>query len=141
MRRFSQRSSLVTLSEINITPLLDLAFVLLIIFIITTPLLEQSIDIKLPQGGQPSKSLSKSDVRTVEITMTGFYSLNGQRMSVDQIEAALVRDHTSNPNIVVRIRADEMGRNKDTYAVIDRLLRNGITRFSLGTEPLPSKRK
>ena len=40
MRRFSQRSYLVTLSEINITPLLDLAFVLLIIFVITTPLLE-----------------------------------------------------------------------------------------------------
>ena len=39
MRRFSQRSYLVTLSEINITPLLDLAFVLLIIFVITTPLL------------------------------------------------------------------------------------------------------
>jgi len=40
MRRFSQRSYLVTLSEINITPLLDLAFVLLIIFVITTPLPE-----------------------------------------------------------------------------------------------------
>ena len=43
MRRFSQRNSLVTLSEINITPLLDLAFVLLIIFVITTPLLEQGL--------------------------------------------------------------------------------------------------
>ena len=56
MRRFSQRSYLVTLSEINITPLLDLAFVLLIIFVITTPLLEQSIDLKLPRGGQPDKA-------------------------------------------------------------------------------------
>ena len=43
MRRFSQRSALVTLSEINITPLLDLAFVLLVIFIITTPLLEHRL--------------------------------------------------------------------------------------------------
>ena len=56
MRRFSQRSQLVTLSEINITPLLDLAFVLLIIFVITTPLLEQSINLKLPRGGQPEKT-------------------------------------------------------------------------------------
>ena len=40
MRRYSQRNSLTTLSEINVTPLLDLAFVLLIIFMITTPLLE-----------------------------------------------------------------------------------------------------
>ena len=57
MRRFSQRSHLVTLSEINITPLLDLAFVLLIIFIITTPLLEQSINLRLPKGGTPIKKL------------------------------------------------------------------------------------
>ena len=42
MRRFSQRNSLVTLNEINVTPLLDLAFVLLIIFIITTPALEDA---------------------------------------------------------------------------------------------------
>ena len=48
--RFSQRNSLVTLSEINITPLLDLAFVLLIIFVITRPLLEQHIDLKLPEN-------------------------------------------------------------------------------------------
>ena len=53
MRRFSQRNSLVTLSDINITPLLDLAFVLLIIFVITTPLLEQGMDISLPQGDNP----------------------------------------------------------------------------------------
>ncbi|HEX3856841.1 MAG TPA: biopolymer transporter ExbD, partial [Verrucomicrobiae bacterium] len=72
MRRFSQRSQMVTLSEINITPLLDLAFVLLIIFVITTPLLEQSIDLKLPRGGQPEKNLNKSDIRTVEISNTGY---------------------------------------------------------------------
>ena len=56
MRRFSQRNSLVTLSDINITPLLDLAFVLLIIFIITTPLLEQGLNLKLPQGGRADET-------------------------------------------------------------------------------------
>ena len=71
MRRFSQRSSLVTLSEINITPLLDLAFVLLIIFVITTPLLEQSINLKLPRGGQPDQRIEKRNVRTVEVSVTG----------------------------------------------------------------------
>ncbi|HVV72127.1 MAG TPA: biopolymer transporter ExbD, partial [Verrucomicrobiae bacterium] len=71
MRRFSQRSSLVTLSEINITPLLDLAFVLLIIFVITTPLLDQGIQLKLPQGGEPDPKIEKSDIRTVEISSDG----------------------------------------------------------------------
>ncbi len=135
MRRFSQRSALVTLSEINITPLLDLAFVLLIIFVITTPLLEQSISLKLPPGGKPDKQIEKRDIRTVEISPQGVYSLNRQRMSLEQIEASLVRDFKANPNLVVYIRADEMGRNKDLYAVIDRCQRNGITRYSLRTEP------
>lgn len=135
MRRFSQRSALVTLSEINITPLLDLAFVLLIIFVITTPLLEQSISLKLPQGGKPDKMLDKRDIYTVEISPQGVYSLNRQRMSLDQLEANLKKDYAANPNMVVYIRADEMGRNKDLYAIIDRCQRNGITRYSLRTEP------
>lgn len=139
MRRFSQRSALVTLSEINITPLLDLAFVLLIIFVITTPLLEQSIDLKLPQGGKPDVQITKNDIRTVEISPQGFYSLDRQRMSLDQIETILLRDHRANPNLVVYIRADENGRNKYLYAVIDRCQRNGITRYSLRTEPPPTK--
>ena len=139
MRRFSQRSALVTLSEINITPLLDLAFVLLIIFVITTPLLTQSIDRKLPQGGNPDKPIVKDDIRTVEITPQGVYLLNRKQMPLDQLEYQLKPDHGANPNLVVYIRGDEMGRNKDLYALIDRCQRNGITRYSLRTEPPPKK--
>ncbi len=135
MRRFSQRSALVTLSEINITPLLDLAFVLLIIFVITTPLLEQSINIKLPQGGRPDRPIDPHDRRTVEITQNGLYFLDKRRLSLDQVETQLVNDAKANPNLVVYIRADEMGRNKDTYALIERCQKNGITRYSLRTEP------
>ncbi len=136
MRRFSQRSALVTLSEINITPLLDLAFVLLIIFVITTPLLEQSINLKLPKGGQPDKTIDKKDIRTVEISPQGAYRLDKMPMSLAQLEAELVKDFRADPNLVIYIRADEMGRNKDLYAVIDRCQSHGITRYSLRTEPL-----
>ena len=135
MRRFSQRSHLVTLSEINITPLLDLAFVLLIIFVIITPALEQSMDLRLPPGGKPDKPINKEDIRTVEISTTGVYTLDRRRMSLDDVERTLVASNRANPNTVVYIRADENGRNKDLYAVIDRCQRNGITRFSLRTEP------
>jgi len=134
MRRFSQRSSLVTLSEINITPLLDLAFVLLIIFVITTPLLDQSINIKLPTGGRPDRQVDPQDKRTVEITQKGAYYFDKRPMSLDQVEAELKKDYRMNPNLIVCICADEMGRNKDTYAVIDRCLRNGIYKYSLRTE-------
>ena len=135
MRRFSQRSSLVTLSEINITPLLDLAFVLLIIFVITTPLLEQGIPLQLPDGkGRPDK-LERGDIRTVEISPQGIYWLNKRSNSLDQIEAQLRREFQTNPNLLVYIRADENGPYKHVAAILDRCERNGITRFSLRTEP------
>ena len=135
MRRFSQRSSLVTLSEINITPLLDLAFVLLIIFVITTPLLEQGLSLKLPTGGKPDRPIDRRDVRTVEVSPQGVLMLERQRLSIDQVETALVRDFRANPNLVVYLRADVNSRWKDVEAVIDRCQRNGITRLSPRTEP------
>ena len=55
MRRFSQRQGLQTLSEINVTPMLDLCFVLLVIFMITTPLLESNNDLALPSGNSTSR--------------------------------------------------------------------------------------
>src|SRR3979409_1700898 len=109
MRRFSQRSALVTLSEINITPLLDLAFVLLIIFVITTPLLEQSIPLTLPQGGVPDRPRDKRDVRTVEIDRNGGFYYNRNPMSLKDIEANLAKDAQLNRNLVVDIRADGKG--------------------------------
>ncbi len=135
MRRFSQRSALVTLSEINITPLLDLAFVLLIIFVITTPLLEQSMNLKLPPGGGPDPKRDPKDVRTVEISAQGAYKLNRQSMSLSVLTKNLAMDARANPNLVVFIRADENGRNKDTYAVIDFCQKNGIKQFSFRTQP------
>ncbi len=136
MRRFSQRSSLVTLSEINITPLLDLAFVLLIIFVITTPLLEQSINLHLPKGGAPDPKIDKRDIRTVEISPQGAYKLDKMPMSLGQLENVLVSDFNRNKNIVVYIRADKKSPLEYFAAVTDACQRHGISRFSLRTEPL-----
>jgi biopolymer transport protein ExbD len=137
LRRFSQRSGLVTLSEINITPLLDLAFVLLIIFVITTPLLEKGLDLKLPSAnGQPQKEIRKEDIKTVEITPQGTYSMNKQVINLAQVENELVHDFQRNPNLVVYIRADENSRTKDVAALIDRCQARGITRYSLRTQPI-----
>jgi biopolymer transport protein ExbD len=136
MRRFSQRSNLVTLSEINITPLLDLAFVLLIIFVITTPLLEQSINLKLPKGiGQPDKFVNKRDIHTVEISVTGVYALDRQRMGLEPLIGRLAGEFRSNPNLIVYIRADQDGPYRNVAALIDGCQRGGITRYSLRTEP------
>jgi biopolymer transport protein ExbD len=133
MRRFSQRSHLVTLSEINITPLLDLAFVLLIIFVITTPLLEQGLALKLPKGGKPDQPLRKEDFRTVEIG-PGYYLLGGRRMALPQVDAELVRELRANPNLVVFIRADKSTPWDAVFQLQD-LCANRSIKVSLRSEP------
>jgi biopolymer transport protein ExbD len=135
MRRFSQRNSLVTLSEINITPLLDLAFVLLIIFIITTPLLEQSLPVTLSKGGAADEKFDVSNVKTVEIAANGVFALDRTRMTPDQIERRLVETLRRNPNMVVAIRADKRAPTEHLMDIINRCHRNRITRFSFRTEP------
>ncbi len=137
MRRFSQRSHLVTLSDINITPLLDLAFVLLIIFVITTPLLEKSIELKLPHGGTTEQKLNKSDIRTVEISNTGVYALDKRKMQLPQIISQLAGESRSNPNLVVYIRADKECRYDLVAQILDGCQKYGITRYSLRTDPTP----
>jgi len=139
MRRFSQRSSLVTLSEINITPLLDLAFVLLIIFVITTPLLEQSLELKLPPGGRPDRPVNERDFHTVEINSKGVYVFDGSQMALAQIEKAVLADARANPNFVLRIRADRATPFDHVFQVTDMCANNGI-KVSFRSEPRESKR-
>jgi len=140
MRRISQRSGLVTLSEINITPLMDLAFVLLIIFVITTPLLEQGLSLQLPQGGTPDRPLEKNDIQTVEVSPQGVYMLGRTVTSLDDIERRLVYAFRTNPDLLVYIRADGEGAFKHVAAILDRCERNGISRVSLRTETPEGRR-
>ncbi len=136
MRRFSQRNSLVTLADINITPLLDLAFVLLIIFIITTPLLEQGLSLRLPQGGRADpRKLDPRDIRTVDVSQQGSYKFQNQLQTPAQIAAKLRTEQTHNPNLIVYIRADQNGPYKFVAAMLNRLEQAGVVNVSLRTEP------
>jgi biopolymer transport protein ExbD len=139
MRRFSQRNSLVTLSDINITPLLDLAFVLLIIFVITTPLLEQSLEVKLPKGGRPDRPVNERDFRTVEISPKGYYVFDGKPMALAQIEQVLVNEGRANPNLVLRIRADRTTPFDHVFQIQDMCANHNI-KISLRSEPRENKR-
>jgi biopolymer transport protein ExbD len=141
MRRFSQRNSLVTLSEINITPLLDLAFVLLIIFVITRPLLEQNIDLQLPKnmGAADARSIDRRNIRLVEITADGDYLYQGRRVAFRQLEENLAATFRQNPKLIVDIRADKRTPWDFVIAVFDACLRHGITQFSAKTAPAEHK--
>jgi biopolymer transport protein ExbD len=138
MRRFSQRSHLITLSEINITPLLDLAFVLLIIFIITTPLVttENGLNLKLPVGRNTAdRTPDQRNRRFVDIDPNGRYAIDKRFMPLNQLVASLAQQFQANPNLVIYIRADENSRMKDFVALTDACTSKGISKYQIRTQP------
>jgi len=135
MRRFSQRNHLVTLSDINITPLLDLAFVLLIIFVITTPLLEQSLKLELPGGGIEDRARpQKQDLATVEVSRDGYYVIRGKKTDLNGVERQLVQEFRANPKLAVAIRADTKEEYGDVMKVLSICQRNGIFKIGMSTK-------
>jgi len=134
MRRASQRHSLVTLNEINITPLLDLAFVLLVIFIITRPLIEQSVQLDLPEGGTAAGQLNRDDIARVEMSAQGQYLLNGQVMELPQIERTLADLNRTNPRLVVQLAGDRTTEWQNGVNLFDLCKRLNITRFHIQTK-------
>src|SRR5438067_5275029 len=89
MKRYSQRHSLSTLSEINITPLLDLAFVLLIIFMITTPLLENSVNLIIPSSNATNAPVKRGEVQTLSIDRREAIKINDKPVTAPDLVSRL----------------------------------------------------
>src|SRR4051794_24161336 len=105
MRRFSDRHTLHTLSELNVTPLLDLAFVLLIIFMITTPLMENSVDLVIPSSDAAKHAIDPKAVQTISIKRDGAMLFNGEDTDLVGLERDLVAMKEARPDVAVVIRS------------------------------------
>jgi biopolymer transport protein ExbD len=134
MRRYSQRNNLSSLSEINITPLLDLAFVLLIIFMITTPLLENSMSLVIPSSGATNPPVNSSQVQTISIDRTETIRLNNQVIEADALTAQLVELKRANPDMAVVIRPDRELPVQKLVTLMDALQRAEITKVGIATK-------
>jgi biopolymer transport protein ExbD len=134
MRRYSQRNSLSTLSEINITPLLDLAFVLLIIFMITTPLLENSMSLVIPSSGAVSTPVNASKVQTISIDRNEAITLNNHVVDLDSLSTQLIQLKQANPDVAVVIRPDRELPVQKLVALMDALQRAEITKVGIATK-------
>ena len=133
MRRYSQRNSLTTLSEINITPLLDLAFVLLIIFMITTPLLENSMNLVIPSSRATTPPITSSQVQTISIDHTETIRFNNQIVDPGTLSARLLEMKQRNPNVAVVIRPDRELPVQKLVGLLDALQRAQITKVGIAT--------
>jgi len=134
MRRYSQRNNLSSLSEINITPLLDLAFVLLIIFMITTPLLENSKALIIPSSGEPGQPIRSNEVQTVSIDRTDAIKLNNKAIEADELETQLAELKRANPDVAVVIRPDRELPVQKLISLMDALQRAEITKVGIATK-------
>ena len=134
MRRYSQRQSLSSLSEINVTPLLDLAFVLLIIFMITTPLLENSMNLVIPSSGEKNPPINSSQVQTISIDRSETIKLNNQIVDLAGLSARLSEVKRANPDVAVVIRPDRDLPVQKLVALMDTLQRAEITKVGIATK-------
>ena len=128
MRRFSDRHALHTLSELNVTPLLDLAFVLLIIFMITTPLMENSTDLVLPSG-EAKQPANMEGVRTVSIHADQTITLNDEFVTADLLSTKLATQLASQPDLGVLIRPHRDLPVQKFSEVLDAVKRAGVKRI------------
>jgi biopolymer transport protein ExbD/biopolymer transport protein TolR len=109
VRRRRRRTSLIALresNEINITSLMDIIVILLFAFIITMPIIEQSLPVDLPKGKAGAMDLTKKH-HTIEISLKNGLALDGAAISVQRLEEKMKAIGAANPKVTVYVRADE----------------------------------
>src|SRR3954470_18934933 len=139
MRRYSQRHNLSTLSEINITPLLDLAFVLLIIFMITTPLLENSVNLIIPSSSASNAPVKAGQVQTISIDRLEAIRLNDKAVAPADLGARLEELKKANPDVAIVIRPDRDLPVQKLITLMDALQRAQISKVGIATKAETNK--
>jgi biopolymer transport protein ExbD len=137
MRRFSDRHTLTTLSELNVTPLLDLAFVLLIIFMITTPLMENKVDLILPSSQEAEGAVNPAAVRVVSVNRDQVMKFEGKEVSPAQLEVELTESKAAQPDLAIVVQTHRDLPVQALIDVMDVLQRAQITKIGIVTNPEP----
>jgi biopolymer transport protein ExbD len=123
-----------SLTELNITPLLDLAFVLLVIFIITTTPIVNDLDLNLPNASRHQKDPPrKANYITVE--SDGKLWMNKKALDLGELQQTLVGLRVDDPDLSVIIRGDAKTKYKQIRAVLDVCQQANVAKVDLATEP------
>lgn len=120
-------------AEINITPFTDVILVLLVIFMITTPLIsESSLKVKLPEAksGTPNENKNNQQAKIV-VTAEGLIYLDGKIVRKGALREKINALYRENPELSVILSSDRMVKFKDVVVVLDILSELGITRLNI----------
>jgi len=127
-----------SLTELNITPLLDLAFVLLVIFIITTIPPVNDLDLKLPTAAKRLKDPPRK-ANYITVQADGIIYLNKQPVNVADMVQTLIDLRVADPDLNVIVRGDSQAKYKQIRAVLDVCQRANIPKVDLATEAANQK--
>jgi biopolymer transport protein ExbD len=140
MKRFSKTTHQ-AVAELNITPLLDLAWVLLVIFILATVAVVQGIEVDLPQSS-PNQTEVEQTNRTISIQKNGTVYLDDQKMTLLELESFLTDlKKAKGDNLPLIIRGDEAVEYRHVIGVIDVLKKIPIDTFALVTKPTEESKR
>ena len=124
-----------SLNELNITPLLDLVFVLLVIFIITTPQMMNNLEMTLPSGKPPpNTNLPKPKINKIVVDARGRTFLNDQFVTIPQLKEKLAQLQSDNPDLSVVVKGADAVDYQNMIYVLDVLRQLDITKVGLATE-------
>ncbi|SVE49780.1 uncharacterized protein METZ01_LOCUS502634 [marine metagenome] len=136
-RDFKQSKKLDAISDLNVTPLIDLAFALLIIFMITTPVIEQYNRIELPdQSPSDQQQPKQPEDKTITIDENGAYQWGDETVTRKQLEAHLDEISSLAPveQPVVHLRADKNLPYQKVMDVVDMIKTRNLTKLSLDSK-------
>jgi len=122
------------LAELNITPLLDLAFVLLVIFIITTTPIVNDLDVDLPSAAKRPKD-RKSKVNYITVNNDGSMYLNKDQVDLASLQQKLVGLRLDDPDLNVVLRGSAKTKYQHIVDVMDILQQAQVGKVNLATEP------
>ena len=123
-----------TMTELNITPLLDLVFVLLVIFIITTPQLMNNLEMNLPSPNPPPKSDQKPKFTRIAIDAKRRITLNDEAVTIAQLKEKLAVLKAADAGLAVVVKGSDEVEYQGMVSVLDTLQQLDITKVGLATE-------
>ncbi|HEU5182329.1 MAG TPA: biopolymer transporter ExbD [Candidatus Polarisedimenticolia bacterium] len=122
-------------SDINVTPLVDVCLVLLIIFMVVTPMLQKGVNITLPAAAAAEKKPDSANTLTVAITKDNRLYIEKDPVSKELLLSAMQEIHDRSPEKIVYVKADKFLKYGDVKEVMMTINEAGFERVGLLTEP------
>jgi biopolymer transport protein TolR len=136
---FDQNSGGESISQINVTPLVDVMLVLLIIFMVTAPILQQGVSVDLPKVAAGPLS-GEEEQLVINVAKSGQFFLNDTPMTADQLTDKLRAIAGARPDRQLYVRADQSVPYGTVMQVMGAVHAAGLTHVGLVTEPPPERR-